>query len=130
MKNRKLMVSVIAVITVVAVMVGIYVLTRQEAKSGMKNITVAVIHKDETEKTFTYSTDDEYLGEYLLSEGLIAGEKGMYGLYVTCVDGEYAIYEEDSSYWAFYENGEYAAVGIDQTVIENGDQFSLVYTVG
>ena len=130
MKNRKLMLSVVAVITAVAVMCGIYVLTRPDPNTGEKNIIVSVVHKDETEKTFAYTTQEEYLGEYLLSEGLIEGEEGPYGLYITQVDGESAIYEEDSSYWAFYENGEYATMGIDQTVIEDGDKFSLVYTIG
>ncbi len=130
MKYRKLMLSVVAVITAVAVMCGIYVLTRPDPSIGEKTITVSVIHKDETEKTFEYTTQEEYLGEYLLSEGLIEGEEGAYGLYIIKVDGESAIYEDDKSYWAFYENGEYASVGIDQMVIEDGYQFSLVYTIG
>ena len=130
MKNRKLLLAVIAVVAAMTVMCGIYALTRPEPSTGEKNITVQVIHKDGSEKKFTYTTQEEYLGEYLLSEGLIEGEEGAYGLYITKVDGENAIYEENKSYWAFYENGEYATVGIDQTVIEAGDQFSLIYTIG
>ena len=130
MNNRKMMLSIAAVVAVAAVMWGIYALTRPDPSAGEKNITVSVIHKDETEKIFTYATDKEYLGEYLLSKGLSVGEEGPYGLYITQVDGESAIYEEDKSYWAFYENGSYASVGIDQTIIEDGDQFSLVYTIG
>lgn len=130
MKNKKIVLAAAAIVTAIALMCGIYILTRPEPSAGEKNIEVQVIHKDKSENTFTYVTQEAYLGQCLLSEGLIEGEEGPYGLYVTKVDGESAIYEEDSSYWAFYENGEYASVGIDQTTIEDGDRFSLVYTIG
>ena len=55
---------------------------------------------------------------------------GDYGLYITEVDGEAAVYEEDGAYWAFYQDGEYANQSVDQTPISDGDAFSLVYTIG
>ena len=82
----------------------------------------------ESEKEFTYETDDEYLGELLTEEGLVEGETSEYGMYITKVDGEQAVFETDNAYWALYENGEYASTGADQTVLDNGDEFSLVYT--
>ena len=36
----------------------------------------------------------------------------------------------DGAYWAFYQGGEYASQSVDQTPINDGDAFSLVYTVG
>ena len=128
--NRKLVFACVAVAVLIAVFAGVYALTRPQTAAGEKNITVEVVHKDESIETFTYQTDLEYLGELLLAEGLIAGEDGAYGLYITTVDGEDAIYEVDQSYWAFYQGEEYAAQGIDQTPIADGDQFSLVYTIG
>ncbi len=89
-----------------------------------------VVHKDESTKTFTYHTDAEYLGEVILAEGLVKGAQGDYGLYITEVDGESAVYETDSAYWAFYQGGEYANQSVDQTPINDGDAFSLVYTIG
>ena len=89
-----------------------------------------MVHKDESTKEFTYHTDEEYLGELLLEEGLIQGEMGQYGLYITVVDGEEAIYEVDSSYWAFYQNGAYAMQGVDLTPIMDGENYSFVYTIG
>ena len=61
---------------------------------------------------------------------LIKGEKGAYGIYITEVDGERAVYEHDKAYWALFINGEYAVSGIDATPIENGAQYTLAYTVG
>ena len=66
----------------------------------------------------------------LQEEGLVEGEQGDYGLYITAVDGEEAVYEEDGAYWALYQNGEYAMQSADLTPINDGDQFSLVYTIG
>lgn len=129
-KNRKLVLGGIAVVVLAVVMLCVYRFTRPETTEGTKTFTVEVVHQDKTAKTFTYKTDKEYVGEALLEEGLIAGEVGEYGLYVTEVDGEKAIYEENNSYWAFYEGGEYASTGVDQTPVEDGDAFSLVYTIG
>ncbi len=129
-KNGKLVAAAVAVVILVTAMVGIYTATRPDVSTGEKTITVEVVHKDESTKTFTYETDAEYLGEVLLAEGLIQGEEGQYGLYITAVDGEEAIYEVDSSYWAFYQGDEYAMQGVDLTVIADGDEFSFVYTIG
>ena len=128
-KNGKLVAAVVAVVILIAAMVGVYTMTRPDTNEGEKTITVEVVHKDETTNTFTYETDAEYLGEVLLAEGLIQGEEGQYGLYVTAVDGEEAIYAVDSSYWAFYQGEEYAAQGVDSTPIADGDEFSFVYTI-
>ena len=129
-KNKKLIIAVIAVVVIAAAMAIIYAATRPETTAGSKTFTVAVTHSDGSEKTFTYHTDAEYLGEVLLDEGLIAGDVTQFGLYINTVDGEDAIWEEDGSYWALYVGDEYAMQGIDQTPIADGDAFSLVYTIG
>ena len=129
-KNKKLIIAVIAVVVVVIAMAVIFIVTRPGTTAGSKTFTVEVVHSDGNEKTFTYHTDAEYLGDVLLDEGLIAGDVGQFGLYINTVDGEDAIWEEDGSYWALYVGDEYAMQGIDQTPIADGDAFSLVYTIG
>lgn len=129
-KNRKLIIAIIAVVVIVAAMAVIYVATRPGTTAGSKTFTVEVIHSDGSAKTFTYQTEAEYLGEVLLAEGLIQGDTSEFGLYITTVDGEDAIWEEDNSYWALYVGEEYASQGIDQTPITDGGAFSLVYTAG
>lgn len=128
-KNRKMILGVAALIVAAALLLGVYFITRPETVRGAKTFTVTVVHRDETAKTFTYHTDQEYLGKALLDKGLIQGEDGPYGLYVTTVDGETADYDTDGGYWALYQGEEYAMQGIDQTPIADGDTFSLVYTV-
>ena len=129
-KNGKLIIAAVAVLVLAAVFAGVWAATRPAASQGTKTITVEVVHKDESSKTFTYHTDAEYLGEVLQAEELVKGDPGDYGLYITEVDGEAAVYETDGAYWAFYQGGEYANQSVDQTPINDGDAFSLVYTVG
>lgn len=129
-KNGKLIAAAAAMLVLVGVMVGVYGTARPDTQTGEKTISVEVVHKDESSKQFTYQTDAEYLGEVLLAEGLLEGEDGPYGLYITAVDGEEAIYEVDNSYWAFYQGEEYAAQGVDQTPIADGDEFTFIYTIG
>jgi len=95
-----------------------------------KTFTVTVIHKDQSEKTFTYTSNEEFVGTVLKAEGLIKGNDGPYGLEITEVDGEQAIYATDGAYWAVYVGEEYAMTGIDTTPITPNGQYKLVYTVG
>ena len=103
-------------------------LQKEEPKEGEKTFTVTVVHKDGTSKDFTYTTTELYLGAVLAAEGLIEGNDGPYGLEITKVDGEQAIFAEDNAYWALYEGDEYAMQGIDQTPIVDGAVYKLVYT--
>ena len=95
---------------------------------GLATITVTVVHKDGTTKDFTYETDEEFLGPLLQAEGLIEGNAGPYGMEITKVDGEQAIYDTDKAYWALYEGAEYALQGIDTTPIKDGGTYKLEYT--
>lgn len=100
------------------------------ANGAGKTFTVTVIHKDQSEKTFTYTSNEEFVGTVLKAEGLIKGNDGPYGLEITEVDGEQAIYATDGAYWAVYVGEEYAMTGIDTTPITQNGQYKLVYTVG
>lgn len=128
--NKKILLAVIALVVVAAVMVGVYFATRPEPVDGQKTITVTVVHKDGTSKDFTYKTQEEYLGPVLQSEGLVEGEMGEYGLFITAVDGETADYSVDQSWWMLCVGEEYATTGADAVVIEDGGLYKLIYTIG
>lgn len=127
-KNTKLIVAVIALVVVIAALLCVYAFTRPETSQGAKTFTVEVVHADGSTRTFTYHTDEEYLGAVLLAEGLIAGEESQYGLTIITVDGEDAVWETDNAYWAIMVNGEYGTNGVDTTPVNDGDVFQLVYT--
>lgn len=129
MRNRNRLWMLTGVLVALAIiMAGIYATTRPDTSAGDKTITVEVVYADETSNTFTYETDAAYLGEVLLENDLVEGEEGPYGLYITVVDGEEAVYEETGTYWALYEGDAYAQQSADQTPIEDGDVFALVNT--
>ena len=88
----------------------------------------SVVDLEGNESKFEIHTDETTVGAALLKEGLIEGEEGPYGLYVKVVNGITAIYEEDGSYWAFYENDQYGLTGVDLTDIDPAVAYSFVQT--
>ena len=92
---------------------------------GAKQFTFTVVDGEGNETTATINSDADTVGEALQALNLIAGEPGDYGLYVKEVTGIRAVYEENSTYWAFYINGEYAMTGVDTTDIEDGATYTL-----
>ncbi len=100
----------------------------EPSETGMMAFTVIVVHADGSSKEFTYETTETYVGPVLTADGLLKGNDGPYGLEITEVDGERAVYETDKAYWAVYVGEEYALTGIDTTPVENGGVYKLVYT--
>jgi hypothetical protein len=98
-----------------------------EFGNGSKTITV-ICQVDEYSVIFTIHTDKETVGEALLEHNLISGEQGAYGIYIKTVNGIVADYNIDQSYWAFYENDDYAMLGVDLTKIDENVTYKLVYT--
>ena len=90
-----------------------------------RSFTFEVVDKDGNTETFAITTDKATVGEALLEEGLIAGEVGQYGLYVTEVNGIVADYNVDRTYWAFYVDGAYASGGVDTTDVVDGATYSF-----
>lgn len=100
-----------------------------QAVEGDKTITVEVIHGDGSTKEFTIHTDSETLGAALMEEELLVGEDGPYGLFVTAVDGE-TVDSAKEEWWNFSKNGEALMTGVDSTMIADGEQYEITFTVG
>lgn len=130
MKNKKLVIAIVAIVLVIALMALAFILLQPKGQAGQKNFTVTVVHSDGSEKEYKCKSSEEYLGTVLLEEGIAEGSMDQYGLYIKVVDGEQAIYEEDGAYWSLMVNGEYAVTGADMTPLEEGTVYSLVYTLG
>ncbi len=128
MKNKKLVIAVVAVIAVIGLMLGVWMATRPETAAGSKAYTVTVVHKDGSVKEFSYRTDAEYLDDALLAEGLVVGEQTQYGLTIITVDGEDAVWETDSAYWAIWIGEEMAITGASEIPVYDGSTFKLEYT--
>ena len=128
MNNKKLVIAIVALVAVIGIMLGVWQATRPEIQQGSKAITVVVVHKDGTQKTFEYRTDAEYLAEVLLAENLVTGYESQYGLTIESVDGEVADWTADSAYWAIYIGDDYATTGISEIVVLDGAVYKFEYT--
>ena len=103
--------------------------TQDQQELVEKSFKFQVVDLDGTKKEFEVKYDEEKtVGEALINEGLISGEKGQYGLMVDMVDGKKYDYNEDGAYWLLYINGEYAMTGVDSTPIKDGEAYSFVAT--
>ena len=123
--------KLICLILALTVVFSFAACAKDESASGgaVKKFTVIVIHADGSEKTFEYASSEANVGPVLTEAGLIKGNDGPYGLEITEVDGEKAVYAEDGAYWAVYVGEEYALSGIDTTPITEGGVYKLVYTL-
>jgi hypothetical protein len=125
--NKKIWIAVIALVAVVALMVGVWFATRPKVQEGSKTITVAVVHKDGTRNEYTIQTDAETLAEAMNEENLLGED--VEGMYYT-VDGETTDYNVNQSWWMLNKNGEMSMDGANTAKISDGDVFEWVYTIG
>ncbi len=128
-KTGKILLIVAACVLLLAMIVGmvlLYIFTRPQPQEGSKEITVVVVHKDGTQKTFTYHTDEEYLDKVLLEHKLIEGYDDQYGFVIESVDGEKASWEE-GVFWALYVGENQSTAGVSAVVVEDGAEYRLVY---
>lgn len=121
-----------ALIAAGAVMYGLHQNSKPapESDGKEKSINVEIVHQNQEKKTIELKTDEAYLGDALEKAGLIAGEEGQYGLYVTTVDGESADFDQDGSWWKLEENGQQAQTGADSLPVEEGATYTWIYTIG
>lgn len=92
---------------------------------GEKKFFFITEDKEGKETKWEVHSDEDTVGKALMAEGIIEGEDGPYGLYVKTVNGTTLDYDKDGLYWAFYENGEYALTGVDQTEITEGQTYAF-----
>ena len=100
----------------------------EELGEGSKLFYFNVTFSDGSTSSYAVHTDAETVGEALVSLELIAGDESQYGLYVKTVGKETLDYDADGSFWAFYENGEFASSGVDSTQITDGATYAFVAT--
>ena len=130
---KKLFALILAIATALALVACAAKAPAQTETTGdaaLKTFTVTVIHADGATKEFSYETTEEFVGPVLEADGLIKGNAGPYGMEITEVDGEQAIYNTDKAYWAVYVGEEYALQGIDSTPVTDGGVYKLEYTRG
>ena len=128
MKNKKIVLTAMVLVLVIALLAGIYAASGKKAVEGAKAVTIVIVHKDGTEKTLEYNTDHNYLSELLLEKDLVTGYASEeYGFTIESVDGVVADWMVDSAYWALYEGDEYATTSAAGIVLVDGGVYKLIY---
>lgn len=92
---------------------------------GSTVFTFVAVDKNGVKTEFEIHTDEKTVGAALSSLDLISGEMGPYGLFIHSVLGQPLDWDKDGMYWAFYEDGEYALTGVDQTDIVAGKIYTI-----
>lgn len=128
-KNTKIILGVLALVVVVAVLLGVYAAVRPDATQGVKALTVTVVHGDGSEKVFDIHTDAEYLAEALLENEIVEDNQTEWGLYILTADGETAD-EANQEWWCLTKGGQEHMYGASETAIADGESYELTFTVG
>ena len=96
-----------------------------------KNIIITVAGPDGESTSYELATKAEYLSQAMEdAQGLtFSGSYGPYGIMLEVVNGVSAVYEEDGAYWSVLVDGEYGMHGIDTQLVQDGVEYTLVYTL-
>ena len=132
MNKKKVLLGSGIFVALVIAMLLFWTNFREKPVEGSKAITIEVVNSKEESKLYELKTDAEFLEEAMKEakeDGLtFEAEEGQYGLMVTSVNGERAVYEKDNAYWSFEVNGEYCNYGISEQPVEDQDAFKIIYT--
>lgn len=128
-KTRNIIIAVALLVVLVVGALLIYNANKPAAQLGDKDITVIVVHRDESKKEFKINTGADNLRAACEEQKLIAGDESEYGLYVKTVDGE-TVDEDAQEWWCITKGGEMLMTGVDDTMIADGEQYEFTLTVG
>lgn len=128
MQKKRLLIASLALVLAAALIAGVYLATRPEGTTGKKAIAITIA-TDAGSETTTLHTDAAFLGDALTEAGLIAGEEGPYGLYVTSAGGITAD-ESKQQWWGFSKGGELLSTGVDETPIADGEAYEITLHTG
>lgn len=126
-KKTKIIAGILLALLVAAAVLA-YVFLSPIGTAGGKDIVFQVTHGDGSIKEFEISTGSENLRGALEQEGLISGEEGAYGLFVTNIDGETAD-DAQRQWWCFTKDGEMLNTGVDDTMIADGEHYEAAIAV-
>lgn len=129
--TKKIVIGLVALVAVIALLIGAYAMFGPKTTKGAKSITIEVIDNEQKSVVYEVNTDAEYLRQAMEeAKGLeFSGTESEYGLTLMTVNGVTADFNVDSAYWSVTVNGEYGIFGIDSQPVADGDAFQLIYTV-
>ena len=129
-KKKKIILVVAFVVILAAAAIAAVVLNKKDTTAGGKEFQVEVISdRDNYSQTETYTSDEEFLGQFLRTMEKCEWQESDYGIYITGFDGM----EEDLDnqyWWCITVNGETAMTGADEIPLVDGDVYTFTLTQG
>lgn len=124
-KKLRVMLPVVFVLMLIAIVIGINMWNNKKLNTDVKNFTITV--ESDTKVDRQETSNCKTLGEFIRTTDYCSWEDSSYGTYIKGFDG---LMEDSSSgyYWFVYINGETATTGVDQIVLEDGYEYSFIYT--
>lgn len=129
MQKRIAIISIAAVVGILAGLILSYFLWFPRGQEGVKTVAVEIVLQDGKVNKHTLHTDALYLRQALEEKNLIAGEDSALGLYVLTVDGVTAD-SAKQEWWCLTKAGGTVMTGVDTTPIADGDTFELTLKTG
>ena len=123
-KQAKIAIGIGILVVLIAAMALVFWKFMPQGQTGDKTIEIQVVVSEEDVREFTVKTDEAYLGAALENEGLIEGEEGQYGLFITAVDGVKAD-DSKNQWWCITKNGEQVNTVVDTTPITDDEHYEL-----
>ena len=128
--TKKILALLLALLLVIACFAGCQAkkTNDKDDASSVQSVEVSItvdIVKDGETKTLNIKTDEKYLANALVDEGVIEyREDGFY----TTVNGITADYNKDGAWWCVTKSGEMTMVGMNDLELKNGDKYEITYT--
>ncbi len=129
MKKKILGVGAVLLCIILVSSALLYIFNGEDEVLGGKTEIEVLVTAGNYSETHSFETDSKYLGDALLKNGLIKGENGQYGIFITEVAGILADSSKEE-WWCLLINGESARVGISSVIIDENDKYELVLKKG
>ncbi len=130
--NGKLILGVGILVVLVGLFLVLWAVFGPKTTEGSKIVSLSVVAESGEKTTYDTKTDAlvlQALMEELKTKGFTyGGNESEYGLMIDTINGVRADYTLDGAYWSFYVNDEYCNYGISEQPVNDGDDFSIVYT--
>lgn len=129
-KNKKLLVSLLIICLAIVGFAGYKFALSSKQVQGTKEYTLTVRDTENTfNKKYEFKTEETSLGKDLDNRGIIKTDNSGTSRFVTGVDGKDADVSK-KEWWNLKINGEDSQTGVDDTMINNGDNIEFILTTG
>ena len=107
-----------------------YYFFSQKPSEGSKAITIEVVSdRDKFTSTDKYTTDQEFLGDFLIEKKIVQAEKSDYGRFIVSAK-DMKSDDANQYWWSVKVDGEMSATGMDTIPVTDGSVYTLTLEQG